>query len=137
MFTTFRAHLEGGYIPAHYDNEQALRPSYRHLATLVDSHMLSFVLALTRAEHGGALEVFDSRREPAEAELLSDDSVRNKPDLASFASVRFRLPPGSLIVLDSGRFLHRVTPVGGSRKRWTACSFMARSHDARANYCWG
>jgi hypothetical protein len=137
MFTTIRAHLEGGYIPAHFDNEQALRPSYRHLASLVDAHMLSFVLAFSRAEQGGALEVFDCRREPAQAELLSDDGARNKPDTGTFASVCFRLPPGGLIVLDSGRYLHRVTPVGGKRKRWTACSFMALSRDARANYCWG
>ena len=34
MFTTIRAHLPGGYIPAHFDDEQAARPSYRHLCRL-------------------------------------------------------------------------------------------------------
>ena len=49
----------------------------------------------------------------------------------------FRLPPGAMIVLDSGRYLHRVTPVIGPHKRWTACSFMARSRARDATYCWG
>lgn len=137
MCTTLRAHLEGGYIPPHFDNEQALRPSYRHLRTLVDAHMLSFVLAFNATEGGGALEVFDLRCEPGNAVLLSDDAVKSRPRLDGLASVSFRLPPGSMIVLDSGRYLHRVTPVEGKCKRWTACSFMALARDGRAMYCWG
>lgn len=137
MFTTLRAHLERGYIPAHYDNEMRLRPSYRHLASLVDEHIVSFVLALSRAESGGALEVFDMCCEPHDARLLSDDRVTVKPDTSRLRSASFRLPPGSLIVLDSGRYLHRVTPVGGARTRWTACSFMARSRSRETMYCWG
>ncbi|HEX7811344.1 MAG TPA: hypothetical protein VF460_05505 [Burkholderiales bacterium] len=137
MFTTLRAHMEGGYIPPHFDNEQTLRPTYRHLHKVVELHMTSFVLALTQAEGGGALEVFDHVEQPAEARMLSDDRVAEKPDVARFDSVSFRLPAGSLIVLDSGRYLHRLTPVSGTRKRWTACSFMALSRNRDATYCWG
>jgi hypothetical protein len=137
MFTTLRAHLENGYIPPHFDNEQKLRPAYRHLATVVQLHMMSFVLAFTRPEGGGALEVFELHAAPENARMISDDSVTDKPDVSKLRSVGFRLPPGSMIVIDSGRFLHRVTPVQGSRKRWTACSFMALSRDGRAMYCWG
>jgi hypothetical protein len=136
MFTTLRAHLEGGYIPPHVDNEQALRPSFAHLRTLVDRHMMSFVLALTRAGAGGALEVFDYSVAPGQARLMSDDRAA-RPDTAGLASVSFRLPAGSLIVLDSGRLLHRVSPVEGPAKRWTACSFFALARDHGANYCWG
>ena len=137
MFTTLRAHFERGFIPGHYDNEMRLRPSYRHLAGLVDEHIVSFVLAFSAPDSGGALEVFDLRCEPHEARLLSDDGVKFKPDTSVLRSASFRLPPGSLIVLDSGRYLHRVTPVGGARVRWTACSFMARSRLHDAMYCWG
>jgi hypothetical protein len=137
MFTTLRAHQEGGYIPAHFDNEQALRPTYRHLRQIVDLHMTSFVLAFTCAEAGGALEVFDLRLDPQRAQLLNDDSANARPDVSRLASVSFRLPPGSLIVLDSGRYLHRLTPVGGPSLRWTACSFMALSQRGDATYCWG
>jgi len=137
MFTTLRAHQEGGYIPPHFDNEQTLRPTYRHLHEIVELHMTSFVLALTQAEDGGALEVFNLTEEPATARMLSDDRVSEKPDVSRLDSVRFRLPAGSMILLDSGRYLHRLTPVQGTRKRWTACSFMALSRNRDATYCWG
>lgn len=137
MFTTLRAHLEGGYIPSHFDNEQALRKSYRHLHSLVELHMLSFVLALAAPDAGGEQEIFDLRCEPENATMLSDDSVRDKPDVSKLASVRFPLPAGTMIVVDSGRYLHRLTPVVGPRKRWTACSFMALARDKSATYCWG
>ena len=137
MFTTLRAHTQGGYIPAHFDNEQTLRPTYRHLHSIVELHMTSFVLALTTAEAGGALEVFDLHVDPQQARVLSDDRVTDKPDVSLLDSVSFRLPPGSLILLDSGRYLHRLTPVQGPRKRWTACSFMALSRNHEATYCWG
>ena len=137
MFTTLRAHAESGYLPAHFDNEQRLRASYRHLRTLVELNMMSFVLVLAQPEAGGALEVFDLCVEPQDARLLSDDRVSERPDVSLLESVSFSLPPGTLIVLDSGRYLHRLTPVQGARKRWTACSFMARARAGTATYCWG
>jgi len=136
MFTTLRAHLEGGYIPAHCDNEQALRPTYRHLRTLIEPHMMSFVLAFTMPEAGGALEIFNHRA-PELAQRPMNDDRASKVNLAGLDSVSFRLAPGSMIVVDSGRLLHRLTPVVGSRTRWTACSFMARSRGGDAVYCWG
>jgi len=137
MFTTLRAHHQGGFIPPHFDNEQNFRPSYRHLRTRVEAHILSFVLALTQAEDGGALEVFDLRCEPEDARFLNADGIEGKPDPAHYDAASFRLPPGSMIILDSGRYLHRLTPVIGARKRWTACSFMALSRARDAMYCWG
>ena len=136
MFTTLRAHLEGGFIPVHFDNEQALVPSFAHLRSLVELHMTSFVLTLQAAEGGGALEVYDQRCDPADAFFIRGDP-KAKPDVQGVASVSFRIPPGSMIVLDSGRYLHRVSPVQGTRKRWTACSFMALSRKRDAMYCWG
>jgi hypothetical protein len=136
MFTTLRAHQEGGYIPPHFDNEQALRPSYAHLRGQVDLHMVSFVLTLDWAESGGALQVYDLQCNPEDAVPISRDGA-TKPKVEGLRSVAFRIPPGSMIVLDSGRYLHRVSPVEGARKRWTACSFMALSRKRDAMYCWG
>jgi hypothetical protein len=131
MFTTLRAHLPGGYIPPHFDDEQAARPSYRHLMTLIKGSLFSFVLAFSQAEGGGALEIFN----------LRPDAVGGRsaplPDLASVESVSFRLDPGDMITFNSGRYLHRVTPVTGGKTRWTACSFMAESRTPGRIYCWG
>ncbi len=137
MPMTIRAHEPGGFIPAHFDNEVRLRPSYRHLARTVDPHILSFVLTFDAGEDGGALEVFALTCEPHDARLLSDDHVLNRPDIGKLDAVRFRLEPGDMIVLDSGRWLHRVTPVLGARTRWTACGFMACARDGLARLCWG
>jgi hypothetical protein len=136
MFTTLRAHLEGGFIPPHADNEFRLRPSYRHLVGLIEPQLLSFVLAFTRADGGGALEVYDWRLDAEARELMNDDRGR-PPDVDGLRSVAFRLEPGALLVLDSGRTLHRLSPVEGPRVRWTACSFMARSRAGGVTYCWG
>lgn len=136
MFTTLRFHLEGGFIPTHCDNEHALRPSYAHLMRLIQPHLLSFVLTLASPDDGGALEVFDRRLDPLARQIMNDDRAP-AIDTTGVDSVRFRVPPGAMIVLDSGQYLHRVTPVIGPRTRWTACSFMALNRARDAMYCWG
>jgi len=136
MVTTFRGHAEGGYISAHCDNEQSVRDSYEHLGTLVADHMYSMVLMIGAAEDGGDLEVFDYRIEPGERAGRTG-AIAGKVDLSALSSVQIKLEPGDLVVVDSGRYLHQVTPVVGTKNRWVACSFMARSLERNAVYCWG
>lgn len=134
MITTLRCHMEGGHIPAHVDNEFALRRSYRHLRNMVEPPILSIVLALAEGEEGGALKIFNFRQDTAgDFETSGPIDV----DLEGLESVSFRIPPGSAMIIDSGRYLHEVTPVIGPAPRWTLCSFMALSKDHRAMYCWG
>lgn len=138
FFTTFRGHMTGGYIPAHFDNEQSLRPSYRHVASVTQGDILSFVVTLAEAKAGGMLEVFDLTAEDADGRYLNDDAhLARRHDLASLRSQTIRVPAGSMIILQSGRRLHRVQPVEGARTRWTMCSFMARSRAGDRTYCWG
>lgn len=137
MMTTFRGHGDGGYIPAHCDNEQSYRPAYEHLATLVSDHMYSMVLMIGKPHDGGMLEVFNYCVEPQDSRLMNDDAIVNKPDISQLSSVTFSLNAGDMIVLDSGRYLHRVTPVVGEKTRWVACSFMAHARERNAVYCWG
>lgn len=135
--TTLRGHDEGGYIPPHCDNEAVFRPSYVHLRSMTDQHMYSFVLLISEPDAGGRLRVFDHRTEPDSAEFLNHDGAPPKPDPKTLGYADIDLRPGDLVVLDSGRYLHEVTPVRGARRRWTACSFMAHATDRRAVYCWG
>jgi hypothetical protein len=137
MFTTLRAHLPGGYIPAHFDDEQASRPSYRHLLGLIHLKLFSFVLAFSQAEEGGALEIFNLKPQREGQRIATNDRSSAKPNLDAVERVSFRLEPGDMIIFNSGHYLHRVTPVVGGRTRWTACSFMAESKDSRHVYCWG
>lgn len=137
MPMTLRHHAPGGFIPAHFDNEVRLRPSYRHLAGQVQAHVQSFVLTLDPGAAGGALTVYALCCEPDAARLLNDDHAPQRPDTARLAAVQFRLDPGDMVVLDSGRWLHELTPVQGARTRWTACGFMALARDGHARLGWG
>ncbi|GEO98830.1 2OG-Fe(II) oxygenase [Methylobacterium haplocladii] len=137
MVTTLRSHHEGGYIPPHFDNEQRMRPSYRHLESLIAGDTFSFVLTLSKAERGGMLEVFEAQSEAWSSRFQNRDRAAPKPDLSGFARHAFDVEAGTIVLLRSGRMLHRVTPVVGGTKRWTACSFMAASRAGDGVYCWG
>ena len=137
MFTTIRAHLPGGYIPPHFDDEQAARPSCRLLLPLIRLKLFSFVLAFSQSEEGGALQIFNLQPEQEGQRIAVGDRSAAKPDLDAIESVSFRLDPGDMIIFNSGHYLHRVTPVVGSTVRWTACSFMAESKAGDRVYCWG
>ena len=136
MFTTIRAHLDEGFLPPHFDNEQALRPTYRHLHSIAELHMTSYVLTFSAAEIGGTLDVYNLQCDPESAVPISHDAA-GPPDISQLEPASFAIPTGSMIVLDSGRYLHSVSPVGGNHKRWTACSFMSLSRKHEATYCWG
>lgn len=136
--TTIRVHQPGGYIPPHCENEQLDRPSYHHLRSLVEPQIMSFVLALSIAGAGGALEIFEYRFEQAlGASMMRGDRTCIAPIVEDLASVKLRIPPGAMVIFDGGRFLHQLTPVEGTSNRWTVSSFMALSRDHRAMYCWG
>ncbi len=135
--TTFRGHRPGGYIPAHFDNEQGFRPSYRYIGQATDGDILSFVVTLAEAEAGGMLELYDLLSEDSETGQRNDDHLARKPDLATLRSQQLHVPAGSMVIVRSGRRLHRVAPVEGKLMRWTLCSFMASARAGGETYCWG
>lgn len=137
FFTTLRAHLTGGYIPAHFDNEAALRPTYKHIAALCEPDIYSFVLCIDQAEAGGALDVYNLTSKEAAADFRNQDGVGKKRDLGDAEHVSIRLEPGEMVILHSSRYLHGVSKVQGDRTRWSMCSFMALARDGTQAYCWG
>ncbi len=137
MVATLRGHMTGGFIPPHFDNEQAHRPSYRHVRAAIGGDLFSFVLAFSRADAGGALEVFDRHHGGETFRMVDGPQDASHLDLSGVPSVRFRLAPGEMILFNSGRLLHRVVPVEGPHARWTACAFMAESRSGDRVYTWG
>lgn len=135
FFTTFRKHSPGGYIPAHFDNEQRLRPTYRYIASATQGDILSFVVTLSEAQSGGVLEIYDLTSDDARHMRNEDGSV--KPDLSSVKRQQLPIPAGGIAIVNSGTRLHRVIPVEGQTNRWTICSFMSQAQDNRNVYCWG
>ncbi len=137
MFATLRAHLPGGFIPPHFDNEQAFRESYRLIIPHIGSDLFSYVLSFQPAEAGGMLEVFDRQHEGRRYRIADGEDDASRLNLDGVESATFWLEPGEMIIFNSGRHLHRVTPVIGGTTRWTACSFMAESRTGEQVYCWG
>lgn len=137
MFTTIRAHETGGFIPPHFDNEQRFRQSYRLITPQIGADLFSFVLAFSCPEAGGELEIFDLQHGGRAFRMADGNDDASHLDLDGIDSVRFRLTPGDMLIFNSGRYLHQVTPVVGSVIRWTACSFMAESRSGDQVYCWG
>ena len=136
MFTTLREHRTGGFIPQHFDNEQESRDSYRLIRDQAVSDIFSFVLAFSRADDGGALEIFNLRHAGRRFRMVDGEDDASHLAVDQVERVAFRLAPGEMMIFNSGRYLHRVTPVIGPRSRWTACSFMAQSRDGDV-ICWG
>lgn len=134
-FTTFRKHSPGGYIPAHFDNEQRLRPTYRYISNVTKGDIFSFVVTLSEAQSGGVLEIYDLTSD--DARYMRNQDGSKKPDLSYVKKQQLHVPTGSMAIVNSGRRLHRVVPVEGSANRWTMCSFMAQAHDSNNVYCWG
>ncbi len=137
MFGTIRGHGEGGYIPPHFDNEVQMRPSYEHLSTLVEAKIYSAVLLIGEPEAGGALELFNCEMSEYMNDFRNVDTIEREPDTGQFESIELPTNAGDLLIVDSGRYLHRVVPVRGTTIRWSLCSFMAKSVDRASVYCWG
>jgi hypothetical protein len=95
------------------------------------------VLAFNRPQGGGVLEVYDHVVPVSARVPIAQGSTVLRPDLSQCRSLLLPLAPGDLVIVDSGRHYHRVTPVEGTTTRWTACSFMSHALDRRAVYCWG
>ncbi|WP_020175403.1 2OG-Fe(II) oxygenase [Methyloferula stellata] len=137
MATTIRGHEQAGYIPPHFDNEQIKRPSFNHLMPLIEGDVFSFVVTLHRSLEGGALEVYDVTADRFGDSFVNRDGHDPKPDLSGRERVTFDVADGTMVIVRSGRYLHRLSPVGGGRTRWTFCSFMAQSRADGTIFCWG
>ncbi len=114
-----------------------MRPSYNHLATKIRPNIFSFVLAFSKASRGGALEFFNATADTHASKFRNIDTGAPPPTVDGLEKVSIRLAAGDMIVLNSGGFLHQVTPVEGQNTRWTACSFMAESKSGGHVHCWG
>lgn len=138
---SLREMLPGGGISPHYENEafdmpgmDAVRPRLR------SAHQLSAYVTVARPEGGGALRLYHLLgTEPAGAALrplprsgteCSDALERTAP----WTDLDVRT--GDLLLFDSGRYWHRVTPVEGSVARWTLGGFLGLADDGVGVLYW-
>ena len=137
MITTFRCHLEGGFIPTHFDNEQESRTSYRYLTPMTVGNLFSFVTVFSSPLAGGMLQIFNHRRGSRMYRMNGGLDDAQHIETSDMPSLLFTIEPGSMLIFNSGELLHRLTPIQGNKPRWTACSFMSESVDSNHVYLWG
>ena len=137
---TIRGIPAGGQIDLHCENETVDFPSMWHLSRLIHArNQLSFYLVLALPESGGELVIHNARfAEGAGEQLARMERTGSVPleALAPYGQAIPRTDVGDLLVFDSGRHFHRVTPVAGPRLRWTMGGFLARSLDETTVYYW-
>lgn len=137
---TIRGLHEGGQIDLHCENETVDFPSMWHLSRLIHArNQLSFYVLLGVPESGGELVIHNARYAEGPGELLGRlerDDPATLEMLAPYGHVVPHTRAGDLLVFDSGRHFHRVTPVVGPRRRWTMGGFLARSLDENTVYYW-
>jgi len=46
-------------FPPHFDNEAAVRTTYKYISAQCEADIYSFVLCIDQAKEGGALEVYN------------------------------------------------------------------------------
>ncbi len=127
----------GGYIRTHCGNECMTRPGYSHLNRLIDNtDQLSYFLTIRPADTGGELVVYSLTFDEVEPSQFSYGHTDVEPSIENYDSVTIKPDAGDVILFDGGRYLHRVSPVGGARTRWTIGGFVGFSQGGERNYVW-
>lgn len=123
---TIRRLPEGKQIGIHHDYHYGLE-LYRELSKQVDTGtLISYVATLRAPEAGGELVVYGATFDAADLPRLSNGysydlaAIEERYDAAVLV-----MNPGDLFLLASGRCLHRVGRVLGSRSRITMGGFLA------------
>lgn len=134
---TVRRLINGKQIGIHHDYHYPL-PLYSELGPRLDTRTLvSFVVTLRKPEAGGELFVYGVTPDTPDAPKLPNGFSW---DLAAieqrFDSAKFVTDVGDLFLLASGRCLHRVNRVVGTRARVTMGGFLALDKDRRRVLYW-
>jgi hypothetical protein len=133
----FRRLPTGGRIPPHAELEQLDRAPYAsYKQRLEGSTIISFFLCLQASGAGGALRVHELSWRDYDHRHDHRGHTDPSEQLKGRAWQEPAIPTGSLVLFDSGRWFHEVTPVEGETTRWTAGGFIARAAGDDAYLYW-
>jgi hypothetical protein len=122
---TLRRIPAGASVGAHYELGQFEAPSYGEIiAAIQTTTIFSYYLMLQTPEQGGQLLVYSLRADDPESVHVKDFGPDSEV-LQQYPSTLIEVRQGDLLVFDSGRYVHRVIEVGGSRARWTLGGLLA------------
>ncbi len=124
-------------VPPHFELQVLASASYAHLKTLLDTTtLISFYFQLALPESGGELYVHDVRWEADAARVLADGGKQLAATMAQRPLLAIHPAVGDLIFFDSGRYVHRVSTVEGTRARYTIGGFLGLGADGATVHYW-
>ena len=125
----YRALDPGVQIYSHHDNHYGLA-IYEHLDAAYDrSTLLSWFVTLQAPTAGGELVVYGLRGSDPNPPMLPTRFLDTAALEREYLRDVVPLQAGDLVVFDSGRHVHRVTPVGGDSARLTLGGFLTPAQD--------
>lgn len=132
---TVRALGPGQQIYSHHDMHYWLSVYTRLPEDLDRTSLLSWFVTVQAPEGGGELAVYGLWGSDPNPPMLPTRFLDTQALEDRFGKHVFNLRAGDLLVFDSGRHVHRVTPVEGGRPRLTLGGFMTLAKDrGRAAY---
>ena len=125
----YRAMDPGVQIYAHHDKHYRL-PLYEALPAAYDrTKLLSWFVVLQAPEAAGELIIYSLRSDDPNPPLLPTRFLDIEVLERDYERLPVPLAAGDLIIFDSGRLVHRVSPVEGARPRVTVGGFLAFTED--------
>ncbi|MCB9524076.1 MAG: 2OG-Fe(II) oxygenase [Myxococcales bacterium] len=121
---TVRALGPGQQIYSHHDLHYWLAVYQRLPQALDRTSLLSWFITVQAPTGGGELTVYGLWGSDPNPPMLPTRFLDTQALEARFGKHAFDLRAGDLVVFDSGRHVHRVTPVTGDRPRLTLGGFM-------------
>jgi hypothetical protein len=145
--TTIRVLEKGQFMGWHFGNQFLFcTPGYKHLKTQIDTTAhLGYFLVLSSAISGGELVLYDLEWDETEwndTEMggrKRNGTVNGKliaDVMENYQQMPIKPKPGSLVIFDDSRILHRVSTVEGNRRRITVGGFVAFSENGEKVYYW-
>jgi hapalindole-type alkaloid chlorinase len=137
--STIRSVAPGGSIPPHVENHQLDSPGCTDLRERIDrAALMSFFSLLSAPDSGGLLGMYSMTVDDfARSPDAGAGQVELRRELTRYRLGYIALEPGDMLVFNSGRFFHTVTPVSGARRRWTIGGFLALSRGGESVRYWG
>ncbi len=123
-------------IYAHHDDHYGLAVFSDLEASVDRGALLSWFVTLAAPDSGGALVVYGLRSSDPDPPMLPTRFLDGQALDADYVRQEIPLAAGDLVVFDSGRHVHRITPVVGPRPRLTLGGFMGQYADGSAMACW-
>ena len=132
----FRALDPGEQIYAHHDNHYKLS-IYENLEAGYDRNaLLSWFVMLQPADVAGELVIYGLWSTDPDQPVLPTRFLDIAVLEAEYDKHVCKMNPGDVVVFDSWRHVHRVTPVAGAQSRMTLGGFMTRRADGNGLAIW-